>query len=113
MTDHALISRIARVDPEHAEAMRANPTTFEATELPFWRQFRLVRAVVSLVAHPMQLRYADNGKVLIEIPLTLGAVGVILLPVWTAIGAIAALAANLTIVVEKVETTPPPENPAS
>lgn len=67
MTDHALIARIARVDPEHAESMRANPTTFEAVDLPFWRQFRLVTAVVSLVAHPMRLRYADNGKVLIPL----------------------------------------------
>ncbi len=44
----------------------------------------------------------DEGKVLIEIPLTVGVVGAVLLPVWAAIGAIAALAANLTVVVEKV-----------
>lgn len=47
----------------------------------------------------------DDGKTLIEIPLTVGVVGAVLLPVWAAIGAIAALAANLTIVVEKVERT--------
>jgi len=45
----------------------------------------------------------EEGNTLIEIPLTLGVVGVLLLPVWAAIGAIAALAARLTIVVEKVE----------
>jgi hypothetical protein len=45
----------------------------------------------------------EEGKTLIEIPLTVGVVGAILLPVWAAIGAIAALAAKLTIVVEKVE----------
>ena len=48
----------------------------------------------------------EEGKTLIEIPLTLGVVGAILLPAWAAIGAIAALAVNLTIVVEKVETGP-------
>jgi hypothetical protein len=48
----------------------------------------------------------DDGKTLIEIPLTLGVVGAVLLPVWAAIGAIAALAVNLTIVVEKVEPAP-------
>jgi len=48
----------------------------------------------------------EEGNTLIEIPLTIGVVGAILLPVWAAIGAIAALAANLTIVVEKIETTP-------
>lgn len=46
----------------------------------------------------------EEGKTLIEIPLTVGVVGAVLLPVWAAIGAIAALAANLTIVIEKVET---------
>jgi hypothetical protein len=45
----------------------------------------------------------EEGKVLIEIPLTIGVVGMLLLPVWAAIGAIAALAANLTIVVERTE----------
>lgn len=45
----------------------------------------------------------EEGRTLIEIPLTVGVVGAVLLPVWAAIGAIAALAVNLTIVVEKVE----------
>ena len=44
-----------------------------------------------------------DGRTLIEIPLTIGVVGAILLPVWAAIGAIAALVAEATIVVEKVE----------
>ena len=45
----------------------------------------------------------EEGKRLIEIPLTIGAVGVVLLPVWAAIGAIAALVTDCTIVVEKIE----------
>lgn len=43
----------------------------------------------------------DAGKTLMEIPLTFGIVGVILAPVWIAIGTIAALAGRYTIVVEK------------
>lgn len=43
----------------------------------------------------------EKGNTYIEIPLTVGVVGVILLPVWAAIGAIAALAANFTILVER------------
>lgn len=43
----------------------------------------------------------DEGRTLIEIPLTLGVIGTLLLPVWAGIGAIAALAANLTIAVER------------
>jgi Domain of unknown function (DUF4342) len=54
----------------------------------------------------------DDGHTLIEIPLTIGVVGALLLPVWAAVGAIAALAASLTIVVERTDT-PPPESPDS
>ncbi len=53
----------------------------------------------------------DKGETLIEIPLTVGVVGVVFLPVWAAIGAMAALAANLTIVVEKVNGTPAEPKP--
>ncbi|HUU05971.1 MAG TPA: DUF4342 domain-containing protein [Patescibacteria group bacterium] len=45
----------------------------------------------------------EEGKTLIEIPLTLGVVGAAFLPVLAAVGAIAALAAKMTIVVEKTE----------
>ncbi|KAF0111409.1 MAG: hypothetical protein FD147_892 [Chloroflexi bacterium] len=45
----------------------------------------------------------DRGTTYIEVPLTFGVVGALLLPVWAAIGAIAALAANFTIVVEKTD----------
>ena len=45
----------------------------------------------------------DKGNTYIEIPLTVGIVGVVLLPVWAAIGAIAALAANFTILVERAQ----------
>ena len=38
-----------------------------------------------------------------EFPLMAGVVGAVLLPVWAAVGAIAALAADLTIVVERRE----------
>lgn len=51
----------------------------------------------------------DKGNTFIEIPLTIGVVGTVLLPVWAAIGAIAALAANFTIVVERIEKEPEPE----
>lgn len=49
----------------------------------------------------------DDGKTLIEIPLTLGVIGTLLLPVWAGIGAIAALVANLTIAVERAEPVEP------
>ncbi len=43
----------------------------------------------------------DEGKTLIEIPLTIGVIGAVLLPVWAAIGAIAAVVTDCTIRVEK------------
>ena len=45
----------------------------------------------------------DEGKTFMEIPLTIGVVGAIFAPLLAAIGAIAALVSDLTIVVEKVE----------
>ena len=53
----------------------------------------------------------EQDQTLIEIPLTLGVGGVVLLPVWAAIGAIAALAVKLTIVVERVNPAPVDETP--
>jgi hypothetical protein len=42
-----------------------------------------------------------EGVTLIEVPLTMGVVGAVLVPVWAAIGAIAAVVSDATIVVEK------------
>lgn len=46
----------------------------------------------------------ESGNVIAEFPLSAGVVGALLLPMWAAIGAIGALAANLTIVVERKES---------
>ena len=53
----------------------------------------------------------SKGHTYVEIPLTLATVGVIAAPVLAALGAIAALIADFTIVVERVEEEPtaPPE----
>jgi len=45
----------------------------------------------------------DKGKTYLEIPLTLGVVGVVLAPVWAAIGALAAMAGNFTIEIVRRE----------
>jgi hypothetical protein len=47
----------------------------------------------------------SEGRTMIEIPLTLGVVGALVIPVWAAIGAIAALAADWSIVVERRESS--------
>ena len=45
-----------------------------------------------------------EGKILFEIPLTFGVVGALIAPQLAALGAIAALVSEATIVVEKVES---------
>ena len=45
----------------------------------------------------------DKGKTLLEIPATVGIIGVVLVPWLAALGAIAALATNCKIVVERRE----------
>jgi hypothetical protein len=40
---------------------------------------------------------------LIEVPLTVGVVGAVLVPVWAAIAAIAAIVVDATVVIEKRE----------
>jgi hypothetical protein len=59
----------------------------------------------------------DKGNTFVEIPLTVATVGVIAAPVLAGLGAIAALIAHFTVVVEKVEEEeqkeeePPPQAP--
>jgi hypothetical protein len=48
-----------------------------------------------------------GGVTLIEVPLTFGLIGAALVPVWAAIAAIAAIAADFTIQVERKEPTTP------
>jgi hypothetical protein len=45
----------------------------------------------------------EEGHTLIDVPLTVGVVGAILVPQLAALGAIAALVARCTIVIEKAE----------
>jgi hypothetical protein len=48
----------------------------------------------------------EQGHTFMEIPVTIVAVGAVIAPVLAAVGALAAMAAKFTIVVEK--TAPPP-----
>jgi hypothetical protein len=54
----------------------------------------------------------EDGRTILEVPLTIGLIGAALLPVLAAIGAAAALATRCTIVVERdpdASGTPPAE----
>ncbi len=72
---------------------------------------RLVDRVKELVkegnARRIIVKNAE-GHTLLEIPLTMGVVGAMFLPVWVALGSIAALASHYTLVVEKKDRTVTP-----
>lgn len=53
----------------------------------------------------------EEGRTMLEVPLTIGLIGAALLPVLAAIGALAALATRCTIVVERYADTPEAEDP--
>jgi hypothetical protein len=66
----------------------------------------LVKRIKELIAAGNARRIIiknDEGKTIVEIPLTIGAIGALLLPSLAAIGAIAALVTKCTIVVIKDE----------
>ncbi|HEU4673608.1 MAG TPA: DUF4342 domain-containing protein [Candidatus Limnocylindrales bacterium] len=54
----------------------------------------------------------EDGHTLIELPLTVGVIGAALLPVWAAVGAIAALATHCSIVVERIDEGDRGDGPA-
>jgi hypothetical protein len=52
----------------------------------------------------------EEGRTMLEVPLTIGLIGAALLPVFAAIGAAAALATRCTIVVERETESEPAED---
>jgi hypothetical protein len=49
----------------------------------------------------------QDGSTVMELPLTVGVAGAVLLPMWVAVGAIAALAADYRLAVEKTGDAKP------
>ena len=43
----------------------------------------------------------DEGRILIEFPVSIGVAGAVLLPVWAAVGAVAAIVSQCTIEIER------------
>ncbi len=76
---------------------------------PRWEEFQVkgeqLLAKVKELVHAGNIRRLiianDEGKTLVEIPLTVGVVGALLLPMAVAVGAIAAVVTDCTIRVER------------
>ena len=64
-----------------------------------------VVAKIKEVLHEGNVRHVviknDEGRTLIEFPVSIGLAGALLLPVWAAVGAIAAMVTDCTIEVER------------
>jgi hypothetical protein len=77
---------------------------------------KLIERIKELI-HETNVRHIiiknDRDEKMIEIPLAVGVVGVLVIPVWAALGAFAALAANLKIVVVRDDAATPPPPPAT
>jgi hypothetical protein len=55
----------------------------------------------------------DNGNTYVEIPVSVAAISVVVAPVLAVVGALAAMAAKFTVVVERNEPPAPPPPPAA
>ena len=67
---------------------------------------RIVAKIKELI-HEGNIRHVviknEDGRTLIEFPVTVGVAGAVLVPVWAAVGALAALVAKCSIEVEREE----------
>lgn len=75
----------------HTEEFRVNGEELIAKVKQFIHEGNIRRVIIK----------DKDGKVLIEFPLTMGVVGLVLAPTLAAVGAIAALVGEATVVVEK------------
>ncbi len=57
-----------------------------------------------------RIRVLQKGVVVMEIPLTAGAIAILAAPILAALGAFAALVTECTIEVEKIEPKEPPKS---
>ncbi|TMC05709.1 MAG: DUF4342 domain-containing protein [Chloroflexi bacterium] len=75
--------------------------TFHIDEEGVDRVIERIKALVEEGNARRLLVKTRDGRTIIEVPLTLGVVGALLLPVWAAIAAIAAIVTDAVVTVEK------------
>ncbi len=81
-------------------------------EMPRWESFnatggQILELVQSLIheGNVRRIIIKQEGRTLVEFPLTFGVVGAVLAPTLAAVGAVAALVTQCTIEVERVDTS--------
>jgi hypothetical protein len=101
--------------PARAGGVAQRATLVIAMENKFYEEFKvkgkdLVDKVKAIVHEGNARRIIlkdEKGQTFLEIPLTVAAVGALAAPLVAALGAIAALVANFTLVVERTEGETP------
>lgn len=85
------------------EEKRADQTRFEEFRVAGGEILNKVKEIIHQGNVRRIILKDEQGRTFMEIPLTVGIIGAIYAPILAAVGAIAALVSNLTIVVEKAE----------
>ena len=62
LANEELLQRIIAANPDHRSALQSNQTEVKLTELPFYKNNRLLNATVFMRTHPLLLSYLDDGK---------------------------------------------------
>lgn len=91
-------------------ATQIKDTIIETFKLDSENVDKIIASIEALI-HEGNVRRAivkdARGVTIIEVPLTIGLVGVALVPVWAAVAAIAAIAADFTIQVARKDPVAP------
>ena len=88
----------------------AEPFTSETISLHGEQLLQRVKQLIH-EGNVRRISIKHEGHTVLELPLTLGVVGVVVAPMLVAVGALAALLGDCTIDVDRA--APPPEPPAS
>ncbi len=76
------------------------PSTFETFSIDGDQLLQRVKELIH-EGNVRHIRIKQDGHTILELPLTVGVIGVVLMPMLAAVGALAALVSNCTIEVER------------
>lgn len=82
------------------------PTTFESFSIDGDQLLQRVKQLIH-EGNVRHIRIKQDGHTILELPLTVGVIGVVLMPMLAAVGALAALVTNCTLEVERRPDAPP------
>ncbi|MBL9006682.1 MAG: DUF4342 domain-containing protein [Myxococcales bacterium] len=87
-----------------------DPVSFETFSIDGDQLLQRVKELIH-EGNVRHIRIKQDGHTILELPLTVGVIGVVLMPMLAAVGALAALVSNCTIEVERRPDDPPANPP--